>query len=359
MFPCEIAKHTSRWIIILLKNRAQLSSRQNTRMKGITQARAASCCGLALAVAAATTTTSAATGSGSVNDTVAASVIAPMHTYMKQSLPPVPTEQSSDPHTFRQLGDTRYRNHGGSDTNNNKDDDETKKNEIIHLDNLNYYKHQENEITRLGFALAFLLVVLPPVTFICFFAPGECLAAIGMSMIIIGLVLRYVHSQDPAVQLLDDKYSPPAHTNPVIYVLVGIAWIVAGFGKKYIQEMRQEIEHEDAEDRRRKYSERRTMWQQESSRERRRRERQKRREQRAAKGGGGNYEMVPLQQKQKTKKKKGHESDTEDDTNNDDEQSLRSSFSEMGYNSSFSESRFSRSDASAMNGYHSSFSEHV
>ena len=328
---------------------------------------AAACLGLALTVTASRV--AATTNSSSASVTNAATITLPLHTNAQVEQPLTTlhtgtvTNSSINPGVIRQLGGTRYRNHRGDDNkdgNGNKDDDETKKNEIIHLDNLNYYKHQENEITRLGFALAFLLVVLPPITFICFFAPGECLAAIGVSMIAIGFVLRYVHSQDPAVQLLHDKYSPPAYTNPAIYIVVGVVWIVAGFGKKYVQESRQEIDHEDAEDRRRKYSERRTMWQQESSREQRRRERQKRREQRAAKGGGGNYEMVPLTspQKKKAKKKKGHESDTEDD-NHDDEQSLRSSFSEMGYNSSFSESRFSRSDASVVNGYHSSFSEHV
>lgn len=322
-----------------------------------------------MALSVTASSVAATTNVSSANVTAASSITVPLHTHaqVEQPLPTLltTTNSSIDTDVIRQLGHAQYRNHHGGDDKNgngNKDDDETKKNEIIHLDNLNYYKHQENEITRLGFALVFLLLVLPPITFLCFFAPGECLAAIGVSMIAIGFVLQYVHSQDPAVQLLHDKYSPPAYTNPIIYIVVGIAWIVGGFGKKYIQESRQEMENEDAEDRRRKYSERRTMWQQESSREKRRRERQKRREQRAAKGGGGggNYEMVPLtsQQKKKSKKKKGHESDTEDD-NNDDEQSLRSAFSEMGYNSSFSESRFSRSDASIVNGYHSSFSEHV
>jgi len=205
----------------------------------------------------------------------------------------------------------------------------------IHPDT-RHYKHQDldEETLRFGFAIAFLVVVLPPAVFICIYAPGECLMAIGVAMILIGGILKSVNSQNPNHQ---DR--PPAHTNPLIYVIVGLIWIAAGVCKKWVQNMARELEEEDANERRQKYSILRKQWEQEDARERRRKEREKRRKSKHKSSRRGqppqqSYEMVPL-----NKPKKGkvniHESDTEDDQN----QSIRSlpAILENGYNSSFSE----------------------
>ena len=197
------------------------------------------------------------------------------------------------------------------------------------------YKHQEKEITRFGFALAFLLVVMPPVVFVCIYAPGECLLAIGISKILIGGILHYVHSQDP----YHTEYPP--HTSPSIYVIAGFVWILAGLGKNHAREMAREMEEEEGVTRRRKYGERRTKYAEEDARERRRRDREKRRKAKAKRNGGG-FELMSLKRKPK-KKRNARESDAEDE---EELESLNSSFSEGGYHSSFSEAD-----------YHSSFSE--
>ena len=134
-----------------------------------------------------------------------------------------------------------------------------------------YYQHEDREITHLGFALALLVIVLPPAIFVCIYAPGECLMAVGMAKTMIGTILAYVHSQDPT------RYEYPAFTSGYIYIWLGICWVLGGLGKRQFQRMKQDMEEEDAKERRKKYSERRALWEQEASRDRRYRKREQRR----------------------------------------------------------------------------------
>lgn len=171
----------------------------------------------------------------------------------------------------------------------------------------------------LWYTLAFIVVVLPPAAFVCIYSPGECLVAIGIGMILIGGILHNIHNMDPTHSKI------PWHTSPYLYVISGFFWILAGLWKMYVQTISREIEREEAEERRIKYSVRRTEWEQDASRERRRRDRERRKkyqQKRIAKrlpfalNGSRNYseyEMVPLSHRRQGRESAGDSWDDEDD----------------------------------------------